>query len=54
MLLIENLPCENIKLEVGNVIITCQVNGGFKGHCLQPRADWMNLIQYLPEDLPWH
>jgi hypothetical protein len=39
-----NLPCKNIELKVGNVIITCEVYSGFKGHCLQPRADWMNFI----------
>jgi hypothetical protein len=48
----KTLPCKNIKFEVGNVIITCEVDGGFKGHCLQSRGDWMNFIQKLPEDLP--
>jgi hypothetical protein len=50
----QTLPCKNIKFEVGNVIITCEVDGGFKGHCLQPRGDWMNFIQKLPEYLPWY
>jgi hypothetical protein len=50
----KTLPCKYIKFEVGNVIIACEVDGGFKGHCLQPRCNWMNFIQKLPEHLPWY
>lgn len=48
------LPCEDVKLEIGDVIIACEVDCRFECHGLQTGRDGVHVIEDLPEDLPGH
>ena len=48
----ENKPGEDVKLKVGDIIVTGQVYGGLQGHRLQPRADRMDFVERQSEEFP--
>ena len=45
---------EDVKLEVGDVVIAGEVYRGLERHGLQPRADGVHLVQGQSEQLPRH
>lgn len=47
-------PGEDVKLKDGDVVVAGEVNGRFKRHGLQARADGVKLMQGLPEHFPRH
>ena len=47
-----NKPGEDIKLKVGDIIVTGQVYGRLQSHRLQPRADRMDFIECQSEQFP--
>lgn len=47
-------PGEDVELKNGDVVVAGEVDGGFKRHGLQARADGVKLVQGLPEHLPRH
>ena len=49
-----NLPREHVELEVGNVVVSGEVDGGLERHGLEARVDGVHLRQAFPKRLPRH
>ena len=47
-------PGEDVELEVGDVVVACEVDGGLKGARLEARVDGVHLGQAFAERLPRH
>lgn len=48
----ENIPCENIKLEIGNVFVHCEVDSRLQRQRFQTRIQLVHLVQRWPELQP--